>query len=124
MNGIKITFNDGTPSIQFNSVNRCCAYFSLQLAKKINHNNIMHAIADSNYGRSFLKLPNLDTIAIFKPEIHVPKMWYCDVCKVEMLNTSRLNHVNSIDHSINFNFEKQPIISKMKEGGGGDTLPI
>jgi hypothetical protein len=121
MNGIKITFNDGTP-LMFNSVNRCCAYFSLQLAKNVNHNNIMHAIADINYARSFLKLPNLDTITIFKPEIHVPKMWYCDVCKVEMLNTSRLNHVNSIDHSINFNFEKQPIISKMKEGG--DTLPI
>ena len=111
MNGIKITFNDGTASLLFNSINRCCAYFSLQLAKNVHQNNILHAIADINYGRTFLKLPNLDTISIFKPIINIPKTWYCDVCRVEMLNTSRLNHVNSIEHSTNLNREKQPIIN-------------
>ena len=118
MNGVKITYKVmeglGVNALIFPSINKCCEYYSGILNKPVRNNNIMHCIMDNEFARIYLNEPQMDSMIYYKPEIHKPKMWYCDVCRMEMLNTSRLNHIDSRHHQINFSEMKNPIVQNMK----------
>jgi hypothetical protein len=116
MNVVKLTFNadKGILGMIFNSMKNCCEFYSRTLNKHVYQNNIMRCMLDIDYARTYLNEPTLETMTIYNREEKQPTKWYCDVCRLEMLNTSKLNHIASKDHQTNFNMQKNPIIENMK----------